>query len=337
MDSSSDLSLLGFDLSLFGAEFFSALVAPLLYPFDPSRRVFVGFLLVALLMAYFVYPTQGEKRSIRNFLGYFFQKGIWLHKSSMLDFKLLTANSVFVGLVLAPLIIAKLSVIVFVSGGLRTEFGPLEQSVLPYFVIVLLFTFVVFFAEDFNRFFLHLCYHRIPFLWEFHKVHHSAEVLTPFTLYRIHPMEIVISRAGSVLMLGVVTGVFVYLFPGQLSALEILGVDLLGFIFNALGANLRHSHIPFSFGKLDKWFISPHMHQLHHSQLTHHHDKNYGSCFAIWDRMFGSLYIPARDEQLKFGCSQGGEHTLMSQWFSPFQRLYVRFMRRAKVQPVVVE
>lgn len=337
MDSSIGLQLLGFDIPLIGTEVFSALVAPLLYPFDPSRRVFVGFLLVALVMTYFVYPTHGAKRSVKKFLGYFLKKNIWLHKSSKLDFKLLTANSVFVSLVLAPLIVAKLTVIVFVSSSLRTEFGVVEQSVLPYFVIVLLFTLVVFFAEDFNRFFLHLCYHRIPLLWEFHKVHHSAKVLTPFTLYRIHPLEIIISRAGSVLVLGVVTGIFVYLFPGQLSALEILGVDLLGFMFNALGANLRHSHIPFSFGKLDKWFISPHMHQLHHSQLTHHHDKNYGSCFAIWDRLFGSLYIPARDESLLFGCAQGGEHTLQSQWFSPFKRVYGKFVRQSKIQSVVVE
>ena len=69
MDSNTGILLLGFDLSLIGAEFFSALIAPLLYPFDPSRRIFIGFLLVALVMAYFVYPTYDEKRSIKNFLG----------------------------------------------------------------------------------------------------------------------------------------------------------------------------------------------------------------------------------------------------------------------------
>ena len=183
----------------------------------------------------------------------------------------------------------------------------------------MLFTLVLFLAEDFKRFIVHYAFHRIPLLWAFHKVHHSAEVLTPITLYRSHPIETLKSRTSSVFVLGAVTGLFVYVFPGKLSAVEILGVDALGFMFNALGANLRHSHIPFSFGKLDRWIVSPHMHQVHHSMNKAHHDKNFGSCFAFWDRLWGTLYLPISDERIKFGCHNGGQHTLLSQWFSPFK------------------
>ncbi len=315
----------------------NGLLSPLLYPFDPSRRLFLGFLFIAMVMAFFVYPIYNEKRSILRFLQYFFQKNIWLNVSSKLDFKLLFANSILATAFITPLIVAKLTIIVVVSSGLRTEFGAVENVFMPYWAIIIIFSVAIFIIEDLNRFLLHLCYHRIPLLWEFHKVHHSAEVLTPFTLYRSHPVEIIISRLGSIFVIGAITGVFVYLFPGQLTALEILGVDLLGFIFNALGANLRHSHIPFSFGRLDYWFISPHMHQIHHSELKQHHDKNFGSCFAIWDRMLGSLYLPSKNEPLCFGCRNSGYHTLMSQWFSPFTRILKHATKLSKYKKIVTE
>ena len=35
----------------------------------------------------------------------------------------------------------------------------------------------------------HYLQHRVPVFWEFHKVHHSAQVLTPITLYRMHPID----------------------------------------------------------------------------------------------------------------------------------------------------
>ena len=296
----------------------SALLSPLLYPFDPSRRIFIGFVFVALVMGYYYYQKHLGKKGLRAFFAFFFDKEIWLHPSSRTDFKLLFANSLVAASLIAPFILAKLTIVVWVSSGLRNEFGVVEGVMLPYWGVLLLFTLVLFLAEDFKRFIVHYAFHRIPLLWAFHKVHHSAEVLTPITLYRTHPVETFISRFSSVLVLGTVTGVFVYLFPGKLSAVEILGVDALGFMFNALGANLRHSHIPFSFGKLNRWIISPHMHQVHHSVDSRHFDRNFGSCFAFWDRLWGTLYIPHAEEKLNFGCKDGGKHTLTSQWLRPF-------------------
>ena len=314
----------------------SALLSPLLYPLDPSRRIFVGFVLVALAMGFYFYRKHYGGKTVRGFLAFFFDKKIWLHPSSKTDFKLLFANAAVAALVIAPLILAKLTVVVWVSSGLRSEFGVVEEEAIPYWAVLLLFTLVLFLAEDFKRFIVHYAFHRIPLLWAFHKVHHSAEVLTPITLYRTHPVETFISRTSSVWVLGMVTGVFVYLFPGQLSVVEILGVDALGFMFNALGANLRHSHIPFSFGKLDRWIVSPHMHQVHHSSDRRHHDKNFGSCFAFWDRLWGTLYIPQAAEKLNFGCENGGHHTLLGQWLGPFRHIGriggARFRRRFKFE-----
>jgi len=298
-----------------------ALLSPFYYPLDPSRRIFLGFILVALLMAYVIYQPETKQKKFSDFLKYFFQRRIWLHRSSILDIKLMFANSLIKVLFIAPAMLGKLVIIVAVSSFLRDLFGPMETVWLPYVIIMLCFTAVVFIAEDLTRYMLHYAYHRIPCLWEFHKVHHSAEVLTPLTLYRIHPLESFLSQWASILVIGSLTGVFVFLFPGQVSAVEILGVDALGFIFNALGANLRHSHIAFSFGSWDRWFISPQMHQIHHSRHRQHHDKNFGSCFAIWDKLAGTLYLPQKNQTLSFGCTQAGKHTVLSQWFSPVVRV----------------
>jgi len=319
------------DLSEMVGDGLAMLFAPLAYPFDPSRRIFIGFVVVSLILAFWFFYSKSGSRNIIAFFKYIFNKKIWLHKSSILDFKILFANSVFIKIFIIPLIVTKLVIIVSVSSTLRETLGVVESIELSYWVLMLLFTVVIFISEDITRFFLHVFYHRIPWLWEFHKVHHSAEVLTLLTLYRTHPVEIVISRTASVLVLGSVTGIFVFLFPGKLSSIEILGVDALGFLFNAVGANLRHSHIPLSFGKANRWVISPVMHQVHHSKRGIHHDKNFGSCFSIWDRVYGSYYVPRKSERVNFGCNEGGTHTLVEQWVGPFRRLVKNKMVSHKI------
>nr|WP_216092588.1 sterol desaturase family protein [Candidatus Marithrix sp. Canyon 246] len=49
---------------------------------------------------------------------------------------------------------------------------------------MVLFTLSLFIFSDLTRYLLHRLLHSIPILWEFHKVHHSAKVLNPFTFYR---------------------------------------------------------------------------------------------------------------------------------------------------------
>jgi sterol desaturase/sphingolipid hydroxylase (fatty acid hydroxylase superfamily) len=73
-------------------------------------------------------------------------------------------------------------------------------------------------------------------------------------------------------------------------------------IFIIFGANLRHiwlSFVPMP-GQI---FISRAQHQIHHSLERKHYNKNYGEAFAIWDRMFGSLYVPKSHENVQHGLS----------------------------------
>ena len=117
--------------------------------------------------------------------------------------------------------------------------------------------------------------------------------------FRVHPIESVIYFFRGLLVFGLVSGTFIWLFSRELSTYHVLGVDLLGFLFNFMAANLRHSHVWLSYGYLERWFISPVQHQLHHS-IDHGH-PNFGTYLSVWDRVFGSLQYAGKKRQLRFG------------------------------------
>ena len=85
---------------------------------------------------------------------------------------------------------------------------------------------------------------------------------------------------------------------------------------------LHHSHVWIAFqGWLGRLFISPAAHQIHHSADPIHFDKNFGSCLAIFDWLFGTLHMPAKHrEHLTFGVPDGSKdpHSLTQSFFTPF-------------------
>ena len=77
----------------------------------------------------------------------------------------------------------------FTQKQLNDTFGFGAYHSLSYTEIMVIFTITLFVASDFTRYWLHRFMHTVPLLWKFHKVHHSAKVLTPVTFYRVHPVE----------------------------------------------------------------------------------------------------------------------------------------------------
>jgi sterol desaturase/sphingolipid hydroxylase (fatty acid hydroxylase superfamily) len=78
------------------------------------------------------------------------------------------------------------------------------------------------------------------------------------------------------------------------------------FLFNLLFANLRHSHVWLAWPPSLGWILgSPANHQIHHSAEERHLDKNFGGVFAIWDWMFGTLYLPREREVFRMGLADG--------------------------------
>ena len=276
----------------------------LLMPADPSRRVFWLFLVSALVMASIAVTLREKRFDLRYQISQLFSRKYWLHPSNAKDLGLLLFNSSLKILFIVPLFGSYFVGAIAFGTLLQQQLGDAPVLQVSMLTIAIAYTLIFFLTEDLSRFSLHFCMHKIPFLWKIHQTHHSATNLTPLTVHRVHPVEMLLYYTRGFLVFSMVTGLFIYLFKGRVSGVDILGVDCLGFLFNFLGANLRHSPIWLSFGRLEKWFISPAQHQIHHSSAIEHHDKNFGTCLALWDKLAGS-WIPAnRFQKLTYGVAE---------------------------------
>lgn len=169
-------------------------------------------------------------------------------------------------------------------------------------------------------------YYRIPLLWAFHRVHHSAETLTPFTVYRTHPIEALMFALQRICCQAVSIAVFVFFCADAVSLISVLGVNVFLFAFNVLGANLRHSHVPISYPRcVERVLVSPLQHQLHHSLDHKHRDCNFGVVLALWDRMGGTLRISHQERDLRFGLEAmpaASTHTLTDFYWLPIREAF---------------
>lgn len=264
------------------------------YLVNPSKRLFWIYLLSSIFLAIvYFYVTKKNSRLITS-------SKLWLHPSAKLDYYYFFLSYFINILFLVPFIVSAKTVALFVNKELYFYFDYYDNSFFSYKQIVLMYTISIFVVSDFTRYWLHRFLHTIPFLWEFHKIHHSAKVLTPITFYRVHPVENFLFGLRYSLSVGFVTGVFIYFFGAKVDIYMIFGVNIILFVFSLFGSNLRHSHIPFSYGEfIEKWLLSPKQHQIHHDKK--HFNKNFGGYIAIWDRLFGSLTLSKDVKVLKFG------------------------------------
>ena len=264
------------------------------YLVNPSKRLFWIYLLSSIFLAIvYFYVTKKNSRLITS-------SKLWLHPSAKLDYYYFFLSYFINILLLVPFIVSAKTVALFVNKELYFYFDYYDNSYFSYKQIVLMYTISIFVVSDFTRYWLHRFLHTIPFLWEFHKIHHSAKVLTPITFYRVHPVENFLFGLRYSLSVGFVTGVFIYFFGAKVDIYMVFRVNIILFVFSLFGSNLRHSHIPFSYGEfIEKWLLSPKQHQIHHDKK--HFNKNFGGYIAIWDRLFGSLTLSKDVKVLKFG------------------------------------
>ena len=282
-----------------------ALLDPFLSVVDPEKRVFWPFLVASLFLALFVAVREQRNRSARDLITYLFPTKIFFHASALLDYRLLFVKALLRVVLIAPWAMSAFGLSVWWVGVLNKTFGIMSPVSMGKTEIMVLYTITLFIGWDLSRYLLHRFLHTIPCLWEFHKVHHSAEVLSPFTLYRSHPVESMLYALRGVLVVSAITGTFFYFFKSQAIQYEVLSVNVVGFFFNLTGGNLRHSHVWLSYGKkLEYFFISPAQHQVHHSLEPTHFNKNYGTWLSVWDWLSGTLYVTCQKEGLRFGLSE---------------------------------
>ena len=284
-------------------------------------------LLSAVGLAYLVWRWQRRddpRLARKGFLAFLFPRSVWLHRSAMLDFRFVLVDKLLLGLLLGlgALVLAPGPTDAVVDEVVKEVGEDIEASL----GLIVAYTIALLVVEDFARYWAHRLMHMSPFLWQFHKVHHSPEVLVPFSQMRNHPVNGLVNLVRSGLAIGLVTGVFLLIFPGQLNAITILGVNAGRFVFDAMGSHLRHSHVWLSWGpRISRILISPAQHQIHHSRLPRHFDRNFGSQFALWDWMFGTLYVPERRERVAFGIGRRDTERLRS-----VKALYLQPLRDAR-------
>ena len=271
--------------------------------FDPGSRLYYLNLLSALVLSVIflswvrfknnknksdsIFSLQALKSHFKNY---------WLHPSAQVDYQIYALNAFLKVFLFAPVLGLSLYISMYTIKGLyllSPDFKPLEGSALLFFAA----TVFAFLWDDFLRFYHHYLMHKVGWMWQLHKTHHSAEVLTPITLFRTHPLESLQGTLRNALSFGVSGGIFMFLFSGQVELTTLLGVNIFGFLFNSLTGNLRHSQIPISFGWFENIFISPKQHQIHHSNQPLHFNKNFGVALSCWDKMFGS-YLRSDHQQI---------------------------------------
>jgi sterol desaturase/sphingolipid hydroxylase (fatty acid hydroxylase superfamily) len=148
----------------------------------------------------------------------------------------------------------------------------------------------LFLVRDFIQWNIHRLLHKVPWMWEVHKVHHSIEEMGFAGHLRYHWMENVIYRT-----------------------LEYIPLAMIGFgiqdffivhIFTLAIGHLNHANIYLPLGPLKYIFNSPQMHLWHHAEelpKERRNGVNFGITLSMWDYIFGLNYVPKEDGNIKLG------------------------------------
>lgn len=305
---------------------------PIDYFFNPAARVFWLYLLSSALIAIiftWIYALKHKQKFKLTI-----SADYWLNKSALLDYRYFFVIWFFKVYLISPLLFSAELVALKTVELLNYLHSPLFLN-LSASRVALIYTFSLFLFSDFTRYWLHRWLHSSEFLWQFHKVHHSAESLNPLTFYRTHPVENFLFGIRYALSAGFVTGVFFWIFGAKLSLTTIFGSNIFVGIFSLLGSNLRHSHIAFSYPAwLERFFISPSQHQIHHDINASR--KNYGGFIAIWDWLFGTLMTTKDKKQPnKYGIIENKEavnySTVAQLLLQPFINIYKKLLGKAKI------
>lgn len=170
---------------------------------------------------------------------------------------------------------------------------------------------ILFLMYDLIQWSVHVLLHRIPWMWKFHKVHHSVTEMGFAAHLRFHWMESVFYKSALFIILS---------FFG-------FGLDDLFFmhIFNITIGHLNHANINIDYGPLKYILNNPRMHIWHHAKempKEHPHGINFGITLSLWDYLFGKAYIPnsGRDIELGFNQIENYPETIGGQMIQPFKK-----------------
>lgn len=169
-----------------------------------------------------------------------------------------------------------------------------------------------FIISDFVQWNTHRLLHRIPFLWQFHKVHHSVKEMGFAAHLRYHWMEPVVYKS------------LLYIPLALIANYKAQDVAIVYFFSIAIG-HLNHANLGWDYGFLKYIFNNPKMHIWHHAKELPKHVRfgvNYGLTLSIWDYIFKTSYIPhnGRDIELGFNDDDVFPKDFVQQELYPFYK-----------------
>lgn len=149
---------------------------------------------------------------------------------------------------------------------------------------------ILFLSRDFIQWFIHRLLHRFNFLWEFHKVHHSVEVMGFAAHLRYHPFENIFYRSIEVL--------FIALFAFSVTDFFIV------YVVSLCIGHLNHANFYIKLGPLKYIFNNSNMHMWHHVKISpYKYGINFGMSLSIWDYLFKTAYLPSSGKNIDLGFS----------------------------------
>ncbi len=176
---------------------------------------------------------------------------------------------------------------------------PTWAQLLIYFIII-----------DFTHYLVHRMLHKIPWLWSFHKVHHSVKEMGFAAHLRYHWMENVVYKSFSYFPIAIIGG------------FNLEFVFIVHIIQTTIG-HLNHANIDINYGPLKYIFNNPAMHIWHHSKELPEgkNGVNFGISLSIWDYLFKTSHIPHTGRDIDLGFEQVDTYpkTFLGQLLEPFK------------------
>ncbi|WP_274473977.1 sterol desaturase family protein [Mangrovimonas aestuarii] len=151
--------------------------------------------------------------------------------------------------------------------------------------------FVFFIISDFVQWNTHRLLHKIPFLWNFHKVHHSVKQMGFAAHLRYHWMEPVVYKSLLYIPIAIIGG-----FDAQ-------DVAIVHFFAITIG-HLNHANLGWDYGILKYVLNNPKMHIWHHAKALPQNVRygvNFGLTLSLWDYIFKTNYIPHNGRDIELG------------------------------------
>ena len=150
---------------------------------------------------------------------------------------------------------------------------------------------IFFLVSDFVQWNTHRLLHRVPWLWNFHKVHHSVKQMGFAAHLRYHWMEPVVYKS------------LLYIPIALIGGFDARDVAIVHFFALTVG-HLNHANLGWDYGLLKYLFNNPKMHIWHHAKKLPSNVKfgvNFGLSLSIWDYLFRTNYIPSSGRDIELG------------------------------------